>query len=168
MKILIVSDTHRKDDNLKMVIEKTKPLDMLIHLGDAEGSEAMISSWLNEGCRLEMVLGNNDFFSCLDKEREIWIGKYKVLLTHGHYYNVSLDPELLRKEAVARGFDIAMFGHTHRPYYSEDEGVIVLNPGSLSYPRQDGRKPSFMIMEVDERGEAHFTQNYVEKNPEIY
>ena len=39
MKILIVSDTHRKDDNLKKVIEKTSPLDMLIHLGDAEGSE---------------------------------------------------------------------------------------------------------------------------------
>ena len=40
MKILIVSDTHRKDENLKWVIRKTKPFDMLIHLGDAEGSEA--------------------------------------------------------------------------------------------------------------------------------
>ena len=33
MKILIVSDTHRKDDNLKKVIEETSPIDMLIHLG---------------------------------------------------------------------------------------------------------------------------------------
>ena len=33
MKILIVSDTHRKDENLKWVIRKTKPFDMLIHLG---------------------------------------------------------------------------------------------------------------------------------------
>ena len=40
MKILIVSDTHRKDGNLYDVIEKEKPLDMLIHLGDAEKSEA--------------------------------------------------------------------------------------------------------------------------------
>ena len=30
MKILIVSDTHRKDENLKWVIRKTKPFDMLI------------------------------------------------------------------------------------------------------------------------------------------
>ena len=29
MKILIVSDTHRKDDNLKKVIEEQAPLDML-------------------------------------------------------------------------------------------------------------------------------------------
>ena len=35
MKILIVSDTHRKDGNLYDVIEKEKPFDMLIHLGDA-------------------------------------------------------------------------------------------------------------------------------------
>ena len=28
MKILIVSDTHRKDENLKWVIRKTKPFDI--------------------------------------------------------------------------------------------------------------------------------------------
>ncbi len=39
MKILIVSDTHRKDDNLERIIEEEAPFDMLIHLGDAEGSE---------------------------------------------------------------------------------------------------------------------------------
>ena len=116
-KILIVSDTHRRDENLKMVIEREKPLDMLIHLGDAEGSEHAIASWVNEECSLEMILGNNDFFSMLERERDFYIGKYRVLLTHGHYYSVSVGAEYLKKEARARGFDIAMFGHTHRPYY---------------------------------------------------
>ena len=50
MKILIVSDTHRKDENLKWVIRKTKPFDMLIHLGDAEGSEYEIMKWVDKGC----------------------------------------------------------------------------------------------------------------------
>ena len=45
MKILVVSDTHRKDDNLKLVIEEEKPMDILIHLGDAEGSENRIPEW---------------------------------------------------------------------------------------------------------------------------
>lgn len=163
MKILIVSDTHRKDENLKRVIEKTAPIDMLIHLGDAEGSEHLIAGWVNKGCQLEMVLGNNDFFSELEKEIEITIGRYRILATHGHYYSVSLGPEQLRADARARGFDIAMFGHTHRPYYEADHGIIVLNPGSLSYPRQDGRKPSYMIMDIDDKGEAHFTLNFVER-----
>lgn len=162
MKILIVSDTHRRDENLKKVIEKTAPLDMLIHLGDSEGSEAKIGNWLNEGCRLEMVAGNNDFFSALDREKEIDIGNYHVFLTHGHFYNVSLGPDHLFEEARDRKADIAMFGHTHRPYIEEREGITVLNPGSISYPRQDGRRPSYVIMEIDRNGEAHYTFNYLE------
>ena len=34
--------------------------------------------------------------------------------------------------------------------------MIVLNPGSLSYPRQDGHKPSFMLMEIDKEGGGSF------------
>ena len=116
MRILIVSDTHRRDENLKEVIRRTGPLDMLIHLGDAEGSEHAIATWVNEDCDLEIILGNNDFFSCLDKEKELMIGRYRTLLTHGHYYNVSVGAEYLKQEARARGFDIVMFGHTHRPF----------------------------------------------------
>ena len=77
MKVLIVSDTHRRNGNLQEVIERTAPFDMLIHLGDAEGSEDLITAWCmeqNQDCQVHMVLGNNDFFSCLDREKEIAIG----------------------------------------------------------------------------------------------
>ena len=41
-----------------------------------------------------------------------------------------------------------MFGHTHRPYLDQGKEITVLNPGSVSYPRQEGRKGSYMIMEM--------------------
>ena len=103
MKILIVSDTHRKDDNLKQVIEEQAPLDMLIHLGDAEGSEYWIPEWAGEHCMMAMVMGNNDFFSKLDRELELEIGSHRALLTHGHYYGVSMGPEGLADEGVCAG-----------------------------------------------------------------
>lgn len=159
MKILIVSDTHRRDANLKEVLFKVSPIDKLIHLGDSEGSEDYIRQIAN--CPVHIVSGNNDFFSDLPREEELQLGKYKVLLTHGHYYYVSLDTRSIKEEAKARGFDIVMFGHTHRPVLEIQEEVIALNPGSLSYPRQDGRKPSYIIMEIDQKGEAHFTINYL-------
>ena len=56
------------------------------------------------------------------------------------------------KTAKDRGADIVMYGHTHRPAYSDEDGLITLNPGSISYPRQAGREPSYMIMEIDENG----------------
>ena len=161
MKILVVSDTHRKDDNLKLVLSEECPLDMLIHLGDAEGSEHFIPDWVNPECRMEMVLGNNDFFSRLDREREIDIAGHKAFITHGHYYGVSMGPEGLVDEAKSRGCGIAMYGHTHRPFLDVIDGVTVLNPGSLSYPRQEGRRPSYMIIHVDADGKMDYQQKYL-------
>ena len=161
MKILVVSDTHRKDDNLKLVLSEECPLDMLIHLGDVEGSEHFIPDWVNPECRMEMVLGNNDFFSRLDREREIDIAGHKAFITHGHYYGVSMGPEGLVDEAKSRGCDIAMYGHTHRPFLDVIDGVTVLNPGSLSYPRQEGRRPSYMIIHVDADGKMDYQQKYL-------
>jgi len=159
MKILIVSDTHGRDKALKNLLERVKPIDMLVHCGDVEGSEDYIRSLAQ--CPVHMVAGNNDFFCDLPKEEEFQIGRYRVLLTHGHYYYISMGTQMLKEDARARGFDIVMFGHTHRPYLEQDGDIVVLNPGSLSYPRQEGRKPSYMIMDLDRDGQAHFTVNYI-------
>lgn len=164
MKVLIVSDTHRRDGNLQNVIEKTAPFDMLIHLGDAEGSEDRIEVWCkeqNKTCETYVVLGNNDFFSNLEREKEIKIGNYKAFLTHGHFYGVSVGTERLVEEARDRKLDIVMFGHTHKPFLSIKKDITVLNPGSLSFPRQEGRRPSYMIMEIDAKGKSHYTINYL-------
>ncbi len=160
MKVLIVSDTHKHHENLMKALEKEGNIDLMIHLGDVEGYEDDIADMVR--CPLEIIAGNNDFFSILDKEKEIQIGKYKVLLTHGHFYYVTAGLADIKKEAAGRGMDIVMFGHTHRPLLEQKKGVIALNPGSISYPRQDGRHPSYAIMELDKTGNAHFSIEYLE------
>lgn len=150
MKILIVSDTHRQNKNLLDILEKITDIDVLIHLGDIEGSETTIA--MAAGCRVEMIAGNNDFFSELPGEKMITLDKYQVMLTHGHRYYIGMGDEMLKAEARAKGADIVMYGHTHRPKIERMEDLIVLNPGSLSYPRQDGKKPSYIIMEISDAG----------------
>lgn len=160
MKILIVSDTHRKNDNYLKVLKLQSPLDMVIHCGDAEGSEYILSEAAN--CPVQIVLGNNDFFSDLPRELDFKIAEYKVWVTHGHSYYVSMGNEKIKREGKARGADIVIYGHTHRPIVDRtDRKIIAVNPGSLSYPRQDGHKPSYVIMEIDRFGEAHFTICYL-------
>ena len=159
-RILIVSDTHRYNDNYLEVVKKFGPFDMVVHCGDVEGSEYTICQ--AAGCPVEMVMGNNDFFSDLPRENEFYLGKYKVWLTHGHNYYVYMDNATIKKEARGRGADIVMYGHTHRPVVDIDGDVIAVNPGSITYPRQEGRRPSFIIMELDKEGQAHFTINYME------
>ena len=159
MKVLIVSDSHKHNENIEKVLNKVKPIDLMIHCGDAEGYEAYISKIAE--CPLFIVAGNNDFFSRLDREMVFNIDKYKVFLTHGHYYYVSMGVERLVDEAKQRGVDIVMYGHTHRPMLDIREDIVIINPGSISYPRQDGRIPTYMMMEVDKYGDADYTLNYV-------
>lgn len=159
MKVLIVSDTHGNHKNLDKILESVSDVDMFIHLGDVEGGEEYLDAVVS--CEKHMVRGNNDFFSELPKEEEFQIGKYKVFITHGHGHYVSLDSEYIKEEGKARRVDLVMFGHTHRPFLYEDDEIIVLNPGSLSYPRQEGRKGSYMIMELDEEEKLHFHQCYL-------
>ena len=159
MKVLIVSDTHRRNENYIKVLEQVSPVDMVIHCGDIEGSEYLIAQ--SAGCPVQMVTGNNDFFSDLPREKEFNVGRYKVWLTHGHNYYVSMSNENLKHEARMHGVDIVIYGHTHKPVVDIEGDIIAVNPGSLTYPRQENRKPSYIIMELDREGKAHFTINYL-------
>ena len=125
MKILIVSDTHKKNENYFKVLEMHHP-DMVIHCGDAEGSEYALSAAAK--CPVYIVLGNNDFFSDLPREITLDIGPYKVWVTHGHNYYVSMGNETIKKEAIDRGVDIVLYGHTHRPVIDIDDNIIAVNP----------------------------------------
>lgn len=159
MKVLIVSDTHKSHRNLEKVIERTEGIDLFIHLGDTEGGEDYITALLD--CPVHIVRGNNDFFSELPGEEQFEIMGKKIFITHGHYYYVSMSEGKIQKAAKERGADIVMFGHTHRPFYAEESGLITLNPGSIAYPRQPGRKATYMIMEIDERKRVTVELMYV-------
>ena len=41
MKVLIVSDTHGRDENLEQVVMNEAPFDMFVHCGDVEGTRGM-------------------------------------------------------------------------------------------------------------------------------
>ena len=158
MRILIVSDTHKSHRNLERVLQKETGIDMMIHLGDVEGAEDYIEALA--GCPVHMVGGNNDFFSDLPREEEFQIGEKHIFITHGHYYCVALNEERLKEEARGRGADVVMYGHTHRPSLTEEDDLVTLNPGSIAYLRQMGRKGSYIIMDIEEVGSMHFDVRY--------
>ena len=160
MKIFVVSDTHGHTKNLERVLEKVGDIDLFIHCGDLEGGEDYIRALVDVPCY--MVAGNNDWFSDMQREMEISVDDYRIWITHGNNYGASMGPERLLEEAAARNVDVVMYGHTHRPLIEYQDNIVIVNPGSLSYPRQNGRKPSYLIMEIDRDHEAHYTINYLD------
>ena len=161
MKVLIVSDTHGRRGELEEIIELEKPFQFLIHCGDVEGDEEYIRQ--TAGCDCVFVKGNNDFFSNLSGSECFILEGFRVMVTHGHLYGVSLNTAMLEEEARSRGVQIVMFGHTHRPYLEEKDGLILMNPGSVSYPRQPGRQPGYAVMEIRKNQQPQITQKYLEQ-----
>lgn len=153
MRILVISDSHGKNDDVKQVIKQVGQIDMMIHLGDIERGPDYIRELAGVECH--MVAGNNDYDIDLPATDEFMIGDKKVFITHGHRFYVGSGVDRLRQFAIENGYDIVMYGHTHVPYIEQEE-VTILNPGSLSYPRQEGRKHTFMIVELDKNGQLHY------------
>ena len=160
MKVLIVSDTHGREQNLAEALEQTGPIDQLIHLGDVEGGAEHIRELAGDA-PAAISAGNNDFFCDLPNERIFTLGGHRIFMTHGHGYFVHSGTLYLKREARKKGADIVMFGHTHKPYMEEDNELLVLNPGSLSLPRQEGHRPTYIVMEIADDGQISYELCYL-------
>lgn len=159
MRIMVVSDTHRRLENLEHAFKSEGPVDLVIHLGDVEGQELLIQSMAS--CPFYFIAGNNDYFSNLPREREIDIAGKHIFLTHGHQYMVGQGTTYVRAEARARKADIVMYGHTHKPLIEKEKEITVLCPGSISYPRQIGRQPSYLMITIDDRDIFYYQIRYM-------
>ncbi|MDY6065928.1 MAG: metallophosphoesterase [Finegoldia sp.] len=146
MKIAIVSDTHGNITNAYDSLSEQK-VDMLIHLGDYYEDGENLGSLL--GISSYSVKGNNDYHIDGKEQLILNIEGKRILLTHGHKYNVSYGLEDIIRIGKELEIDICMFGHTHRYLNCEMGGLLLLNPGSPSLPRGDGIS-SYMIYDTDE------------------
>ena len=157
MRILIVSDSHGRNDYVKQAVEQTKKggaIDALIHLGDVEDDVEELRSFVD--CPSYIVTGNNDYGLGLPDHLNLELCGKKIFLTHGHRYGVNYDLKRLGLFGTMNQMDIVMYGHTHYPHLDRGDDIILLNPGSLAFPRQEGRARTFMLMELDEQGNMEF------------
>ena len=143
-KIAIVSDSHGAIDNIALFEKRLSGVDALWHLGDHAEDAAHIAFRLN--CGYVAVRGNCDPFSDAPLTYTVnWHGR-RFLLLHGHTVSGRLPLLYAAKEANA---DAVLFGHSHVPSEETVEGVIMLNPGSLSRPRTS-KGPSVALLTLTE------------------
>ncbi len=152
MKIIVVSDSHRNFAALSYVVNNNPDADLYIHLGDGENEFRDVH---NEHPDKPMVFvgGNNDFGSH-KQTRIIPACGYKIFCCHGHNHHVHGGLSLLLADARRNDCQIALYGHTHLYRTEIIEGIYVMNPGSLDYPRNHN-KPSYGIIEIEPYGEIN-------------
>lgn len=157
MKIVIISDTHGSYRNADKVVEKEWPFDRLIHLGDVEVAPDYLPAALK--CPVDIVMGNNDYALDLPMEKVVQLSPgHRALLTHGHRSRSIWGggPDKLLAKAREVGADLILCGHTHVPAIEQHDGIILANPGSLTYPRTADRKRTYLVLTIDEEEKLNF------------
>lgn len=136
MRILLVSDTHGRSDELIEAV-KGQEFDRLFHLGDYVEDGEYIAQSL--GLAATIVRGNGDLGSSYKDEEILEIKGKRIFMTHGHLYNIRQGLTSICYKALEEDLDLALFGHSHIPVNIREGKVIIMNPGSPSFPRLDPR-----------------------------
>ena len=69
------------------------------------------------------------------------------MLTHGHHWSVKCDLDELKLGANEKEARIALYGHTHIAYTGYEDGLYIMNPGSISCPK-DTSSPSYGTIDI--------------------
>ncbi|MGI6736502.1 MAG: metallophosphoesterase family protein [Anaerovoracaceae bacterium] len=146
MKLFVISDTHGMLGKAEEVYQRLKDVDLLVHLGDhrRDGEELAERFGLPSAC----VGGNCDGVRGRDAETVLKTEYGRIFLTHGHDYHVGYRYDDLLQRCRELDCRAAFFGHTHVPVVDEIDGIRLLNPGSLSLPR-DGSDGSYAIVHAE-------------------
>ncbi len=153
IRILVVSDSHGNNSNIRKAIELESPFDILVHCGDVEGSRSTITPE-NPSYEVKVVRGNCDYGNSLPLEEEFKAVFFKVWVAHGDKYNVKYDEKLtqLKIAAKVKHADIVFFGHSHYAEIVNDteSGIVLINPGRIGTPKTSAGKPTYAIVEITE------------------
>ena len=133
VKIVIASDAHRHIEEMDKIIQKEKDGDYFWDLGDNFCYEMPTEKFLSEWTS---VLGNNDFYPYPEK-RDFEIFGIRIRMMHGDYL-------FCRYETIQEFLDymnreniqILLFGHTHQRLLYKKDNKMMINPGSVSRPRE--------------------------------
>lgn len=134
MRILVVSDTHRDGYSLQKAILEQPKAEVVIHLGDGEEEASRMKAEFPEKMFLQ-VRGNCDWGSTLPNEGLQTVDGKTIFYTHGNFYNVKYGMYEIKSAARSKKADILLFGHTHESLAYYEDGLYIMNPGSLNGAR---------------------------------
>lgn len=145
VKIIAFSDVHNDEAALIKLIPQINGVDYCFFAGD--GYNLVLKHADEIKAQLFAVGGNCDFVFGAEVSKTVRIFDADFFLTHGHYFGVKTTLLKLRLAAQSAKCGLAVFGHTHAPLVLTDQGVTLINPGSLK--GSDNGKKTYALISGD-------------------
>ena len=157
MDILVISDTHGRRHAIEQVFSQLnfRPSTVLF-LGDGLRDLSVITgNDRYDGVSVFAVAGNCDdsiiFPSDEPEVRTVVFGTTRIVMMHGHTFDVKSGNTAAVRYALEQGADVLLYGHTHAPFFEYrrvgDRTILVGNPGSLGRPNGE-RAPTFGMLTI--------------------
>lgn len=140
MKIILVSDSHGEIELLNLIHEKEYDSDYFLHAGDYCVPNYFVKNW-------GIVKGNCDYAYDVPLFIDIDTPLGKLHMEHGDNFRIKYNFEEYLDTLKCKFF---VFGHTHNKLIKRIKDTIVLNPGSLTRPRDDNHG-SYFVLEIDDK-----------------
>jgi putative phosphoesterase len=139
-KILALSDSHGNTPVLIAVLKwaaaELTDSDMAVFLGDGLWELPFALQRTGFSCEMKKVRGNNDDAPTTAPESEVLdFGGHRFYLCHGHRHALYNGFDKLAASARKEGADAALFGHIHAPWLENEDGLLLICPGSVSRAR---------------------------------
>lgn len=127
---IVFSDVHGDYQAFEKIVNFANKSDGLFFAGD--GINLLLSEPNNDDWYC--VRGNCDQVGL--EEKIVEIEGVNILLVHGHNHGVKSSYLRLLYYAKQKNCNVVIFGHTHIPFVGDEDGVLLINPGSCSYYSQ--------------------------------
>ena len=141
-KLLVFSDTHGSLYALKAVFDWAKdrlpPNDTICaaaFLGDGVSDIGPAADASGFFCDWKVISGNNDYDVSMPGTAVFDFCDHRFFMCHGHRHSLYGGYHTLAAAARNAQADAALFGHAHVPCLKSENGVLLVNPGSVGRPR---------------------------------
>ncbi len=156
MKIIVMSDSHGVLPAAERVLCLHADADLFIHLGDGEREMSRLCSTMPDLAeRLYYLKGNCDTGRLVQPTHTRLVlplpWGHRIFAAHGDAYQVKYGTARIAFEARKEQADIVLYGHTHVRECRYEDGLYVINPGSLGCPR-DGSAPGYALISISGKG----------------
>ena len=143
MRYLVVSDNHGDRAIIEELLANTKIKSIISFIAAIQNLTQQMSMGNLSGCTKGIVISAQTF----ETKRVVDTGLDRVYMTHGHLSNVRFGLTQLALEAKRTTSNYRSFGHTHQLGCEFEQGILFLNPGSISQPRGMIQIPAYAIIE---------------------
>lgn len=157
MKIAVISDSHYIISSVEAVKEHLKDVDVILHCGDGAPDLKELTKDLD--VESYGVRGNCDITNEYPSERILELGGKTIFMCHGHRYGVKSSYNNIYYKGKECNADIVLFGHSHLKTIMRENGLVLMNPGSITSPAMGNKKSmGFIIIEENKEIELYLKE----------